>query len=243
MPGLKRSIAWLANQLFPAACPLCSGSLDSGRQHPFCASCLLGFKPLPSAHCPRCALPFLGQDNSSHLCGRCSLSSPPFVKVYCAGLYDLALRKAIHQFKFNQKVGLDRPLAELLNRALAPDCCSDLIVPVPLHGRRLRQRSYNQSLLLAREVGRLRGLPVVADLLLKTRDTLQQQGLSAPEREKNLRRAFSLAGPLNGERVLLVDDVMTTGATVAAASRLLLDKGAAEVQVAVVGRAPSESRQ
>ena len=243
MPGLKRSIAWLANQLFPAACPLCSGSFSPGWQQPFCAACQLGFRPLPPAHCPACALPFLAQNNSSHLCGRCSISAPPFSKVHCAGLYELALRKAIHQFKFNQRVGLDRPLAQLLDRAIAADCPCDLIVPVPLHSRRLRQRCYNQSLLLAREIGRLRGLPVAERLLLKHLDTPQQQGLSAPEREKNLRQVFGLDRPMNGERILLVDDVMTTGATATAASKLLLQQGAAEVQVAVVGRAPSESRQ
>jgi ComF family protein len=153
------------------------------------------------------------------------------------------LRKAIHQFKFNQRVGLDRPLAQLLDQAIAADCPCDLIIPLPLHPRRLRQRSYNQSLLLAKEIGRLRKLPVAPQLLLKGRDTPPQQGLSAREREKNLRGAFYLNGYLAGARVLLVDDVMTTGTTASAAGKVLLQNGAAEVQVAVVGRAPSETLQ
>lgn len=243
LPGLRRSISWLVDQLFPAACPLCSGNLGCDRQQPFCAACLSGFKPLPAARCSCCALPFQTLNNSSHLCGRCSISFPSFSKVCCAGLYALNLRKAIHQFKFHQRVGLDRPLALLLDREIAADCRCDLIIPLPLHSRRLRQRSYNQSLLLAKEIGRLRRLPVAAGLLLKVRDTPQQQGLSAREREKNLRSAFYLNGHLAGARVLLVDDVMTTGTTALAAGKVLLQGGAAEVQVAVVGRAPSEPLQ
>jgi ComF family protein len=186
-------------------------------------------------------LPFQAVNSSSHLCGRCSLLRPPFSKVHCVGLYDLALRKAIHQFKFNQRVGLDRPLAKLLARVIADDGQFELIVPLPLHPRRLRQRCYNQSQLLAKEIGRLCGLPVASRLLLKQRDTPPQQSLSARDREVNLRSAFGMSRCLSGERVLLVDDVMTTGATASAAGRMLLQGGAGEVQVAVVGRAPSES--
>ena len=240
-PSLRRGITWLVDQLFPAACPLCSCTFSPGWQEPFCAPCLVGFKPLPPAHCSCCALPFPAINSSSYLCGRCSLARPHFSKVHCVGLYDLALRKAIHQFKFNQRVGLDRPLARLLERTVADDWRPDLIVPIPLHRRRLRQRSYNQSLLLAKQIGKLRSLPVASGVLLKALDTLPQQGLSARQREKNLRSAFAVAGRLDGERILLVDDVMTTGATAAAASRVLLQHGAQEVQVAVLGRALSET--
>ena len=243
MPDLRRSAAWLVDQLFPSACPLCRCTFPVGWQEPFCRHCLAGFKPLPAAHCPNCALPFQAANNSSHLCGRCSLVRPPFSKVHCVGLYDLALRKAIHQLKFNQQVGLDRPLAQLLEREIGGAGQLDLIIPIPLYRRRLRQRSYNQSLLLAKEIGKRRCLPVASRLLLKEWDTLSQQGLSARQREKNLHCAFSLARRIDGERILLVDDVMTTGATAAAASRVLLQNGACEVQVAVVGRALSESPQ
>jgi len=242
LPNLKQSIGWLLDQLLPAACPLCHCTFPTDWRKPFCSDCLAGFKPLPSARCSCCALPFQVVSGSSHLCGRCSVVFPPFNKVYCLGLYDLTLRKAIHQFKFNQRVGLDRPLACLLELAIDVNCQFDLIIPVPLHRQRLRQRSYNQSLLLAKELGRLRKLPVAANRLLKVRATLPQQGLSARERESNLRSAFLVPRRLAGERILLVDDVMTTGATLTATSKLLLKNGAKEVQVAVLGRAPSETR-
>ena len=116
----------------------------------------------------------------------------------------------------------------------------DLIIPVPLSRKRLQQRSYNQALLLARELARSRRLPVAVDRLLKVSETATQQGLSARERERNLLGTFRLQNPLQGERVLLVDDVMTTGATAAACSRQLLEGGAAKVEIAVIGRATAD---
>lgn len=237
---LLRGAGNLLNQLFPPACPLCSRTFPCSWSEPFCSGCLQGFLPLPDAHCPRCALPFSAAAGSVHLCGHCSRKPPPYTKVYSAGLYQQELRRAIHQFKFNNAVGLDRPLGVLLERALAKPLAIDLILPVPMHRRRLRQRSYNQALLLARELGRLRGLPVASRLLLRVKQSAPQQGLTARERESNLRGAFEVVKKLGGARVLLVDDVMTTGATARECAEVLLDAGATAVEVAVVGRAPAE---
>lgn len=234
---LRRSVTWLLAQLFPPACPLCSRTFPADWAEPFCADCLSGFRILPTAHCTCCALPFQAQENSAHLCGRCSSKQPPFKKVHAVGWYDSSLRDAIHRFKYNQRIGLDRPLATLLNRAIPLDVVVDLIVPVPLHRQRLQQRNYNQALLLARELACCRRLPVAAELLLKTAETVAQQQLSARERERNLSQVFTVQRKLRGERILLVDDVMTTGATVSACSKALLAVGAATVEVAVVGRA------
>ena len=202
----------------------------------FCAECLDGFSSLPQAQCSRCALPFSGEANSSHLCGRCIKQPPAFTKVYVVGRYESSLRHSIHQFKFNGKVGLDRPLGCLLEQAIDSNLRVDLVVPVPLQLKRLRQRSYNQALLLAREVARIRGVVLDNHLLIKARETESQQGLSAGDRIKNLHGAFQLKDKLSGQRILLIDDVMTTGATVAACSQVLIEGGAAEVYVAVIGR-------
>jgi ComF family protein len=113
----------------------------------------------------------------------------------------------------------------------------DLIVPVPLHPTRLRLRTYNQSLLLAVVLGRQLRTPVARRLLTRTRATPPQQGLPAEIRRRNLRGAFALRQKLIGDRVLLVDDVLTTGATVRECGRILREGGAAEVAVAVIGRA------
>jgi len=147
------------------------------------------------------------------------------------------LRRSIHQFKFNGKVGLDRPLGVLLEQVIDSDLKIDLLVPVPLQRKRLQQRSYNQALLLARVVAKLRRLPVDNDLLVKVRETESQQGLSAKERVKNLQGSFKLEKNVTGQNILLIDDVMTTGATVAACSRTLIEGGANHIYVAVIGRA------
>ena len=236
-PRMKKFLLLLFKQLFPPACPLCGHTLSSKDTDVLCTECLAGFKALPDAHCPTCALPFSGGSNSSHLCGRCTVHQPAYVKVYAVGLYEQSLRQAIHQFKFSRKVGLDRSLGVLLDEVVASDLTLDLVVPVPLYRKRLQQRSYNQALLLAREFARIRKLSVPTDLLLKVRDTEPQQGLSAKQRGQNLQGVFNLQGSVSGATVLLVDDVLTTGATVEACSQVLLAGGAKAVYVAVIGRA------
>jgi ComF family protein len=150
------------------------------------------------------------------------------------------LRQAVHHFKYRGAVDLDRPLGKLLAAATKePESTPrpDLLVPVPLHKSRMRERTYNQSLLLAKALGKEWRLPVSARLLVRTRATLPQQGLSAQLRRDNMKGAFALSSPLAGERILLIDDVLTTGATANECSRVLLEGGAAEVAVAVLGRA------
>ena len=229
---------WLG-RLLPPVCPLCSGVFTAAAQAPFCPVCMITFHPLPAAHCPRCALPFVHSSaTSSHLCGRCILEPPAYSAAYASALYEGQLRTAIQRFKFHQRPNLDRPLASLLERTLPSNLDVDLLIPVPLHPRRLRRRTYNQALLLARELGRIRGLPTDADVLIKCRITEPQQTLSATQRRQNLHGAFHLGKDVEGKTILLVDDVMTTGVTLDLCSRILLGGGAARVEVAVVGRAP-----
>jgi len=236
-PGIRQFLWPLFKHFFPPACPLCGDTFPIDYSNVFCADCLAGFKPLPDAHCPLCSLPFSGISNSSHFCGRCVQQPPTYAKVYAVGLYDQSLRRAIHQFKFNRQVGLDRSLGVLLEQRVDSDLKIDLVVPVPLHRKRLQQRSYNQALLLAREFARIRKLPMAKNLLLKGHETVSQQGLSAKERVKNLQGAFNLQGTVPGGTILLIDDVMTTGATVEACSRVLVEGGATKVYIAVIGRA------
>ncbi|MEE4253871.1 MAG: ComF family protein [Desulfuromusa sp.] len=236
-PGVRKFFLPLLRQLFPPACPLCSHTFSSEETEVFCSACMAGFKALPEAYCPVCALPFAGVSNSSHLCSRCTLHPPSYEKVYTVGLYEQSLRYAIHQFKFNRKVSLDRSLGVLLEQAVDRNLSVDLIVPIPLSRQRLQQRSYNQALLLAREFAKIRQLSLASNLLVKVRDTESQQGLSAVQRGRNLQGAFKLRGEVPGRTVLLVDDVMTTGTTVEACSQILLAGGAKAVYVAVIGRA------
>lgn len=225
--------------LFPPLCPLCGRDVGFCADEPFCPACMADMPLLPASYCPRCALPFLHSAGiEPHLCSRCILQPPAFRATYAVGLYQNQLRHAIQRFKYQRNPHLDVPLARLLNRVIPEDAQWDLLIPVPMHQARLRQRTYNQSLLLARVIGRLRQLPVAYKVLVKARPTPPQQTLSAAERRRNLAGAYALRQPVTDRSILLIDDVMTTGVTVELCSRMLLQGGAAQVQVAVLGRAP-----
>lgn len=234
---LGRAARELFDLFLPPACPLCLERLPAGPAAVFCPACLAQLPPLPASRCRRCALPFADADGSDHLCGACLQDpTPSFSRVQAAGHYASLLREAIQRFKYGGTVHLDRPLGALLAARVAPGN-TQVVVPVPLHPARLRQRSYNQSLLLARVLGRQLGLPVVAEMLHRVRPTPPQQGLSARVRRRNLAGAFALAAPAAGRSILLVDDVLTTGSTAGECARVLLAGGATEVEVAVVARA------
>lgn len=236
-PHINRLVTRLVKTVFPPACPVCLTTLSVGQAGPFCSTCLAGMPPLTGACCSCCSLPFTGSENSSHLCGRCLLKAPSFNHVYAFGYYEQILRQAIHQFKFNDKVGLDRYLAGLIESVIDSSLAVDFVVPVPLQRKSLQRRSYNQALLLARELARIRGWRVESRLLEKIRETAPQHNLSARQREQNLLEAFDVRFSLSGEHILLVDDVMTTGVTVSVCSDVLIAAGAGQVDVAVIARA------
>jgi ComF family protein len=234
-----RAFFRIVSFLLPRACPFCLQTLsDQSSAEPLCPDCIVGIRLLPETGCcPRCALPFIAAEQGSHLCGRCIQDPPPFSHVYAVGYHDQALRRAIHQFKFHHRVNLDLALGCLLERCLPRDSRYDLIVPVPLNRRRLRMRGYNQSLLLARQLGRRRGIEVAAQALIKVMETQNQQELGAVSRRINLKHAFFLNMDVANKHILLVDDVMTTGETAKACSALLRRGGAASIEVVVLGRA------
>lgn len=224
--------------LLPATCAGCDGHRQ--RDQILCRQCLAQLSPLPDAHCPCCALPYPSTDSGIHLCGDCSNRKPPFTKVYALGCYEGFLRELIQRLKYHRLPILDRPLGQLLAEqvmvAMATDNF-DAIVPVPLHPTRLRQRTFNQSLLIARQLSRRLKIPVASGLLARTRTTQTQQRLNATERQNNLKQAFQVAGSARGARLLLVDDVMTTGATARTCAATLTAAGAAEVRVTILARA------
>ena len=161
-----------------------------------------------------------------------------FDAAYSFGAYDGALRELIHIFKYGKVRSLAWPLGELLARALARDERYDLVTAVPLHWRRRWQRGFNQAELLARQIERRTGVPF-GRTLRRVRSTPAQAGLSNTARRRNVRSAFARRrrGPdLSGRRVLLIDDVMTTGSTAAACARVLKDAGAARVALLTVAR-------
>lgn len=236
---LGRELAALLDLLLPPLCPFCR-ERSAEPAEPLCAPCLEELTAPTGPCCPRCAQPFAATEGSSHLCGACLKTPPPFAWVAPLGAYGGVLREVIGRFKHGGAVSLDRPLGTLLSRRLAglhPGYRPDLVLPVPLHPQRLTERTYNQALLVARRLGRLWQVPAPRRQLRRVRPTPSQKGLGAADRRRNVRGAFKLETPVAGARVLLIDDVMTTGATASECARILRQGGAAEVAVAVLARA------
>lgn len=173
--------------------------------------------------------------------GRCRLCRnglTSFDALYCVGAYEGRLRNLIHLFKFDHMRQLDRPLGRFLRTGLPLEIQFDLIVPTPLHWRKRLTRGFNQADLLARELSRSTGIPVVK-ALRKARATIAQSTLTGPERRRNVKGAFRVknAAELFQKRILLVDDVYTTGATANACAKVLKDAGAQSVAVLTLARA------
>lgn len=223
--------------VFPPLCPVCDGILGGGRRDPLCGACWEGFERIAPPWCRCCGAP-LGIEG---LCGACRRRRPRFAYARAAVLYGDLVREAIHAFKFGGRRGLATPLGDLLaglGFSALPGALPDALVPVPLHPRRARERGYDQALLLARRLERAWGVPVVADALLRAVPTQPQTDLDAAARRRNVRDAFAVRRPelIAGRHVVLVDDVLTTGATVAECARALRAAGAVRVGVVAVAR-------
>lgn len=223
--------------LLPRACLMCG--FPAGESN-LCAGCLADL-PRLSATCSRCALPLPA--NNQATCGACSKDPPPWRFAVAACDYRFPIKQLVRRFKFNRSLACGEVLiSELLTRLDA--CCNGqpaVIAPVPLHRFRQFTRGYNQADLIARRLGRVSGIRVISDLLQRTRRTRAQSGLDATQRRKNTRGAFRV-NPRHHRNcpgsVALVDDVMTTGATLEACSRALISAGVKEVSVWVAARAP-----
>ena len=242
---LRRALDGILNLLYPDSCFLCTAPVSRFQDRGICDTCwrkTLALR-IVGPSCPSCGLPLPAMDEErAHLCGKCILRLPPYSGARAFGAYSLELSRIIQALKFGGRRDLARLLAPLLASTLVefwPEHGMDLIVPVPLHSKRRRARGYNQAALLSRSLARLVGLPCCERALARVRNTAPQIGLSDVERAHNLRHAFRCTCParIQGMRVLLVDDVMTTGSTVASAAEALLECGALRVSVLTVARA------
>lgn len=231
----------LLDIVFPPRCHCCRSAAPSGAIH-ICSDCLDTIEPVASPLCPVCGAPFRTDGGIDHACSTCAQDRPPFAAARAPFVYDGPIRQMIHHFKYDRKLALRRPLARLMARDLAAfvaGAAPDLVIPVPLHPKRLRQRGYNQAVLLGEAVARQWRIPFCRTNLRRIRWTEPQIELSAAERLHNVRGAFAVADPsgVRGRKVLLIDDVYTTGATVMECSRTLRRAGATAVFVATVARA------
>jgi len=215
-----------------------------------CPACCNNFRPLGSPLCSQCGMMFQSRAGDDHLCGDCLEKPRRFRKARAFGVYDQTLMESIHRFKYKGKVQLARPLGTLLLADLLiywNDDPPDLAAPVPLHTRRFRERGFNQAFLLIRDWPRLAAalplqLPDVAidrELLLRNRRTDSQTGLGRSARRQNINKAFGVRDEnrVYRKKILLVDDVYTTGATADECAGTLLNAGAEWVDVLTLARA------
>lgn len=228
--------------LFPHHCKLCG--LRSHRPVPLCLGCEQEM-PLNRACCSRCAIPLpgLGQSGADRTCGTCLQSPPPFNRVIAPWLYGEYFAHLIHQWKYRKDRHITAVLAALWQQHAQRQAPIDVLVPVPLHWRRYWQRGFNQSELLCRELlatsHELQGCRLAARLVKRRRATASQSGMTARQRAVNLRNAFTVCGPCDNLRVAIVDDVLTTGATVTAVADVLAAAGAAYIEVWCLARTPA----
>jgi len=245
----------LLQRLYPPTCVLCGATgLDArGRDGPagaraaphplapegldLCRDCLAGL-PKTTHACNRCGLSLPA--DAPAVCGPCRHRPPPFAHCHAAYRYSEPLPTLVGGAKFRGRLNLVRLLGQCLAISLREGGVEmpDLIVPVPLHARRLRQRGYNQALEIARILGRELAVPLDVHSCWRVLDTKPQTGLEQEDRRRNVRGAFRVRRPLAARRVAIVDDVVTTGSTVAELSRVLLRAGVERVDVWAVARTP-----
>lgn len=217
------------SQLFSQDCQLC-GVRATGT---LCAACADELPRWSAGGCPCCG----EQAAPGQLCGACLAHPPAFDATVAAYRYAFPLDRLVQSFKFNANLALADLFASAL--AQAAGCARpDTLIALPLANKRLAERGFNQSALLAERVARRLGIEYAAHGLLKVRDTPPQAGLNRRARLKNVRGAFASDASLAGRHVALVDDVMTTGATLSEAAKALKKAGAATVTAWVVARAP-----
>lgn len=230
LPHCRFNISAIFERLLPAQpCLLCGADSHAGL---CCSACDADLPRLAGAHCPVCGLPTA--DGS--VCGECLKQPPSFDHTVAAFRYAFPVDKLIQALKFHERLILVNYLADALSQRIAPR--ADCIVALPLHPARLRERGFNQSLLLARRIARRLDIPLLSGACERVRNTPPQSSLPWKERDKNMRQAFVCkpGADVCGKHVAIVDDVMTTGASIGELARALKVAGASEVSAWVVAR-------
>lgn len=244
--ALRASLRGLIGIIYPPTCIACQAA--TGEAQALCPACWRGIGFIERPYCERLGTPF-PVDLGPGLLSPAAIADPPvFARARAVCRFEGTARELVHRLKYGDRVELSLTLGRMMaqaGRELAAD--DDLVLPVPLHRTRLWRRRFNQAAALARVVSRETGLPLAGNALTRIRRTRQQVGLTRTQRADNLQGAFhvpvAMRGVVEGRRILLVDDVLTTGATVNAASRALLRAGASAVDVLTFARVVTDGRE
>lgn len=244
VPNIQLLKPWLDTALgfvYPEVCQICSHEHAAANEGFVCGACRQKAQVVKPPFCERCGLPFSGDISTKFTCSNCHEMELHFSSARSAVLSEGVVREIIHRYKYRQGIWFEPYLGELLVRQAGAVVAQEgwnMIVPVPLHPARQREREFNQAERLAGYLARSAQIPVNSSLLRRIEPTTTQTRLNRKERAENMRRAFSMQPKrkLNGERVVVVDDVLTTGATTNACARILLKAGAREVCVWTVAR-------
>ena len=239
--SLNETLRAITDVIFPPRCLGCAEILLQQSLQTFCPACNEKIKFITGSLCPICGMAFFDSPAPDHLCGNCLESKPYFSLARAVASYETLILDAIHQFKYGRNISTGAVLASFMAEFNFPDfdfTDYSLIIPVPLHIRRLRERGFNQALILAKPIGKKYRIPVNFSLLKRRKFTLTQTGLDKKEREKNMKGAFTVIdnAKIKGKNIILIDDVYTTGATINQCTKTLIQAGAGKVAVLTLAR-------
>ena len=228
---------WIKKFLYaflPGTCILCES--PSHRTLDLCTSCELEL-PWLNNQCLLCGIP-LPEGNA--ICGKCLLIKPAFTRCYSAFIYEYPIDRLILEFKTNHKLAIGKILATLLAESFPEGFTPpDLLIPIPLHKSSYRKRGFNQSIEIAEVLSDTWSIPIDTRNCRRITRTLEQKSLHADDRIRNMRGAFTIDESYNGQRIAIVDDVVTTGATVSEFARLIMSEGAGSAEVICLARTPA----
>jgi ComF family protein len=239
--SIKETLRDITDVIFPPRCLGCAEILQHLHLQTFCNSCREKIKFISGSHCPACGMPFFDSSAPNHLCGNCLENKPSFTLARAMASYETLILDAIHQFKYGFDISTGSALALFMADYCYPDfnfTDYSVIIPVPLHIERLRERGFNQSMILAKAIGKKYKISVNFSLLKRNKSTLKQTGLDKIQRQNNIRDAFTVTenAKAKGKNIILIDDVYTTGATINQCAKTLIKAGAGNVSVLTLAR-------
>jgi len=240
-----KRLSSLVSNLFPSRCILCSNTVTLPAVQTGVELCEPCHNRLPfnKNNCTHCALPLAAEVTEPTLCGRCIKAPPKYDYSHSIFRYEEEIISLVHQLKFSEKITYARSLGQLLSSAYEVDYFlknekPECLLPVPLHTSRLRQRGFNQSIEIARTLSKQHDIPIEYNAVVRQRITASQTGLNAKQRQTNINGAFNVIKKIPYKHMLIIDDVVTTGATVNALAKLLKKNNVERVGVLSIARAP-----